>query len=52
MDVNTAFLNSDLDEVVYVDQPEGFEVPGKEDFVCLLRKALYGLKQSPVPGFS
>jgi hypothetical protein len=47
MDVNTAFLNSDLDEVVYVEQPEGFEVPGKEDFVCLLNKALYGLKQSP-----
>lgn len=47
MDVNTAFLNSDLDEVVYVEQPEGFVVPGKEDFVCLLRKALYGLKQSP-----
>jgi hypothetical protein len=47
MDVNTAFLNSDLDEVVYVEQPEGFVVPGKEDYVFLLRKALYGLKQSP-----
>ena len=47
MDVNTAFLNSILDEVVYVEQPEGFEIPGKEDYVCLLRKALYGLKQSP-----
>src|SRR5271155_3202362 len=47
MDVNTAFLNSDLDELVYVEQPEGFEVPGKEDYVCLLRKTLYGLKQSP-----
>ena len=47
MDVNTAFLYSDLDEVVYVEQPEGFEEPGKEDWVCLLNKALYGLKQSP-----
>ena len=36
MDVNTAFLYSTLDEIVYVEQPEGFEVPGKEDFVCLL----------------
>jgi len=47
MDVNMAFLNSDLDEIVYVEQPEGFEIPGKEDYVCLLQKALYGLKQSP-----
>jgi hypothetical protein len=47
MDVNTAFLYSDLDEVVYVEQPEGFAVPGKEDWVLLLNKALYGLKQSP-----
>jgi Reverse transcriptase (RNA-dependent DNA polymerase)/Integrase core domain len=46
MDVNTAFLCSDIDEVVYVEQPEGFVVPGKEDWVCLLNKALYGLKQS------
>ena len=47
MDINTAFLNSDIEETVYVEQPEGFEVPGKEDFVCLIRKTLYGLKQSP-----
>ena len=47
MDVNTAFLYSLLDEIVYVEQPEGFVIPGKEDFLCLLRKALYGLKQSP-----
>lgn len=47
MDVNTAFLNSDIEEVVYVKQPEGYEIPGKEDFICLLNKALYGLKQSP-----
>jgi len=47
MDVNTAFLYSSLDETVHVEQPEGFVVPGKEDYVCLLQKALYGLKQSP-----
>jgi len=47
MDVNTAFLCSDIDEVVYVEQPEGYKASGKEDWVCLLNKALYGLKQSP-----
>ena len=47
MDVNIAFLNSDIEETVYIEQPEGYEVPGMEDFVCLLRKTLYGLKQSP-----
>ena len=46
MDVNTAFLCSDIDEVVYVEQPEGYEISGKEDWVCLLNKALYRLKQS------
>jgi hypothetical protein len=30
-----------------MDQPEGFVVPGKENFVCRLKKSLYGLKQSP-----
>ena len=47
MDVNTAFLYSTLQETVYVEQPEGFKVAGKEDYVCLLQKVLYGLKQSP-----
>ena len=30
-----------------MSQPDGFQVPGKEDFVCKLKKSLYGLKQSP-----
>lgn len=46
MDAVAAFLNSDLREVIYIEQPEGFEEEGKEDWVCLLNKALYGLKQS------
>lgn len=46
MDVKTAFLYSNLGETVYVRQPEGYEVPGKEHWVCRLNKALYGLKQS------
>lgn len=47
MDAVTAFLNSDLDETIYVEQPEGFSVHGEEHKVCLLLKYLYGLKQAP-----
>ena len=46
MDVKTAFLNGDLDEEIFMEQPEGWVVPGKEDYVCLLKKAIYGLKQA------
>ncbi|PKI59003.1 hypothetical protein CRG98_020571 [Punica granatum] len=47
MDVKTAFLNGDLDEEIYMEQPEGFVAPGKERKVCKLVKSLYGLKQTP-----
>ncbi|MCO5612896.1 hypothetical protein L7F22_067168 [Adiantum nelumboides] len=49
MDVKIAFLHGDLDEDVYMKQPEGFacESPklSRAELVCRLRKALYGLKQ-------
>ncbi|CAL2241227.1 unnamed protein product [Prunus armeniaca] len=47
MDVKTSFLNGDLDEEIYMEQPEGFIVKGQEHKVCMLVKSLYGLKQAP-----
>ena len=47
MDVKTAFLNGDLQEEIYMEQPEGFVVPGKVNKVCKFIKSLYGLKQAP-----
>jgi hypothetical protein len=46
MDVKTAFLNEDLLENVYMTQPKGFVVKGKEHMRCHLRKSIYGLKQA------
>lgn len=47
MHVKSAFLNGYLDEEVYMQQPQGFQVQGKEKHVYKLKKDLYGLTQAP-----
>ena len=47
MDVTTAFLNGELEEEVYMKQPEGFVDKDRDHLVCRLKRSIYGLKQSP-----
>ncbi|KAL1201123.1 Retrovirus-related Pol polyprotein from transposon TNT 1-94 [Cardamine amara subsp. amara] len=47
MDVKTVFLHGNLEEEIYMKQPEGFVKPGEEKLVCKLKMSLYGLKQAP-----
>jgi hypothetical protein len=47
MDVKIAFHNGELEEEIYMDQPDGFVVKGEERKVCKLLKSLCGLKQAP-----
>ena len=46
MDIKTAFLYGELDEEIYMEQPEGFVKSGQENKVCHLKKAIYGFKQA------
>ena len=45
LDVKTAFLHAELDEEIYMEQPEGVVVKGHESDVCRLQRGIYGLKQ-------
>ena len=47
MGVKTAFLNGEIDETIYMEQPENFVTGDPKSIVCKLKKSLYGLKQSP-----
>ena len=47
MDVKTTFLNGEIEEEVYIEQPEGFMIHDEKSRVCRLKKSLYGLKQAP-----
>ena len=46
MDVKMAFVNGDLEEEIYMSQPDGFALKGQEHKVCKLLKSIYGLKQA------
>jgi hypothetical protein len=52
MDVKTMFLNGVIEEEVYIEKPQGFEVHGRKSHVYRLKKDLYGLKQAPRAWYS
>lgn len=47
MYVKSTFLNGNLKEELYIEQPKGFYLPNKQEYVCRFKKSLYGLKQAP-----
>jgi hypothetical protein len=51
LDVKTNFLHGDLDEEIYMQQPQGYEVKGTENLVCRLKNNLYVLNQVQGSGF-
>ena len=46
MEVKTTFLNGDIDETIYMVQPENFVSRDTKQMVCKLKKSIYGLKQA------
>lgn len=51
VDIKTAFLHGELEEVIYIEQPEGY-AEGPPGTACKLNKSLYGLKQAPRAWFN
>jgi hypothetical protein len=51
MDVRNAFLNGNLEEEVYMEQPPGYGAQGESGKVCRLRRSLYGFQKSPKAWF-
>jgi hypothetical protein len=47
IDVKTTFLNGELEEEIYMDQPDEFVANSQEGKMCKLLKLLYGIKQAP-----
>jgi hypothetical protein len=52
MDVKSSFLNGELEEEVYIEQPQGFKLSENADYVCKLKIVLYGLKKAPRAWYS
>jgi hypothetical protein len=52
MDVKSTFLNGELEEEVYIEHPEGFQLSKREDYVFRLTEELHGLKKAPTSWYS
>jgi hypothetical protein len=52
MNVKAFLLNKVIEEVAYVEKPQGFEVYQKETLVCRWKKTLYGFKKNLVQSLS
>ena len=46
VDVQSTYLYGKLNKEIFMEQPEGFKIPGSENKVLCIKKALYGLKQA------
>jgi hypothetical protein len=52
MDIKSSFLNWELEEELYIEKPEGFQLSENVDYVCKLKNALCGLKHAPRAWYS